>query len=296
MDPFLSRREVQKILSECQVIPSRALGQSFLVDRNTLEKIISELEICYEDIVLEIGPGLGALTGYLLEKSKKVLTVEIDSKLAEFLKARFYDQGQFAVLNQDFLEVDLETVLRSLSAEMSPRGQLKIVGNLPYCVSTQILFKLLECPVRISKMVLAFQWEVAERLLAGPHSKEYGAMTLGVQYFSQIKKVMRIRKTCFFPEPEVDTGILSFGPRNIDFGLTLAEEKVLFQLIRSGFSQRRKTLKNALVNSREFKNSPEEIERVLANCGLKEKVRAEDLTLQEFVNLLQSIIKIARAE
>lgn len=288
-DYFLSQREIKKILLERGIAPTRRLGQNFLIDRHALEKIVKECNFSSEDIVLEIGPGLGALTGLLLERVKKVVAFEIDAQPVQFLKERFDGEKNFVLIHQDFLGVDLKTVLPPLQAEVRFPGRLKIIGNLPYCVSTQILFALLNCSVKPDLMAFSFQWEVAERLLAGPGSKDYGSLTLITQYFAEVRKLLRIKKNCFYPQPEVDTGFVSFQFRDAGFGLNSIDEERLFRLIRASFATRRKTLRNALMNNQEMHYSDEEIEEALLTCGLNAKVRAENLTLKDFVRLLREL-------
>ncbi len=287
MDPFLSQREVQKILSEQYVTPARRLGQSFLVDRNVLEKIVTALEPSPQDVVLEIGPGLGALTSFLIPRVHHLQAVEIDSRLAAFLMKRFSLNQNFSLQNQDFLETDLEVLLPSLLQRVVSPGQFKIIGNLPYRISTLILIKLLECPIQPERMVLAFQWEVAERLLAKPNSKDYGSLTLLTEYFTEVKKIIRVKKTCFYPEPEVDTGILSFRFRDLGFGISKSQSEFLFRLIRASFSQRRKTLKNSLASFTEISQLKLQLEDAFVQCHIHPQARAEDLKLEDFVRLAQ---------
>jgi 16S rRNA (adenine1518-N6/adenine1519-N6)-dimethyltransferase len=287
---FLSRQDVKRILEELNFVPSRRLGQSFMTDQRALHRIVEALDLRPQDIILEIGPGLGALTGFLLEKVKRVIAVELDARLFRFLNERFKNKGKFFVLNEDILTLDLESVLRKQHDELQPSGSIKIAGNLPYRISTQILFKLLE-GFRPERMVLAFQLEVADRLTASRGSKDYGAMTLIAQFYAEIKKIFRIPKECFYPQPEVDTGILFFRFRILDLGLESGQEKSLFTLIKLGFAQRRKTLKNALTNSHRLPYTEEDIEKALSHCNLDLKVRGEDLTLLDFAKLLKALGK-----
>ena len=286
---FLNRHEVKKILVDLNVIPRRRLGQSFLVDQQALRRIVNALDLNPKDIVFEIGPGLGALTGFLLNKVKKVLAIELDEKLHHFLKERFRNRDNLFLLNEDILKTNIEVFLKNLYAEIQSPAAVKVVGNLPYRISSQVLFKFLECPVHPERMVLAFQWEVAERLTASPNSKDYGALTLITQFYADVKRVFRIKKASFYPEPEVDTGIVAFHFRSLDLGLRPGSAKALFEIIKLGFAQRRKTFKNALTNSGTFPYTEKDIEKALARCNLDLKIRAENLTLSDFAKILKAL-------
>ncbi|MBI1884420.1 MAG: ribosomal RNA small subunit methyltransferase A [Chlamydiae bacterium] len=283
IDSFLSLQSVKKILSDEDVFPRRRFGQNFLVDRHALEKIAQAAQLGTEDNVLEVGPGLGALTGLLVKQAKKVLAVEIDEKLASFLKNRFQVRKNFSLLQADILEADLPKLLK----ESFGSAPFTVMGNLPYRISTQILFRFLECSVQPRSMIFAFQWEVAERLWASPGTKDYGAMTLTAQFYAQVEKVLKIKKASFYPAPEIDTGVVKFIPRKLDLKLTSEEEQKLLQWIRFGFAQRRKTLKNALTNSSSLPYTGEDFDRALNKIGLPVNVRAENLKLVDFANLVK---------
>ncbi|MBI1870994.1 MAG: ribosomal RNA small subunit methyltransferase A [Chlamydiae bacterium] len=282
---WLHPKDIQLILADLEAAPRRRFGQSFLVNEKAAGQIVDALELQPQDIVLEIGPGLGALTGLMMGKVQKILSIEIDIKLSAFLKKRFENFPELHLLSADCLEVDLTHILTKLTSELSS-GALKVVGNLPYRISTQILFKFLECPIHPERMVMAFQWEVAERLMGKPNTKDYGALTLITRFYAEVRKLLRLKPTLFYPEPEVETGVLEFRHRVLDLGLPSDSKEQLFGLIKSGFSQRRKTLKNVWSHSPQLSFSGEKIEQALKLGGFDSKARAEDLTLQDFAKLL----------
>lgn len=286
---WLDGRDVQKVLTDLGMMPNRRYGQSFLIDRRMACRMVDGLELGPEDVLLEIGPGLGALTSLMTSRVKKLLAIEVDSKLEAYLRKRFFHFPQVEIVHKDFLESDIEGILKSLSAQVCSPGSVKVMGNLPYRISTQILFKLLECPLHPNKMVLAFQWEVAERLTASPGTKDYGAMTLIIQYYGQAKKLVKIGKNSFYPKPEVDTGVLMFSFVEPNFGLPPGAEKALFDLIKCGFAQRRKTLKNALTNSRILPYTVEQIDEAMSLAQMSPKVRAETLVLSDFARLFKNL-------
>lgn len=282
-DSFLDRSSVKKILQELDLVPTKRLGQSFMVDRGALARIVEVLDLTQDDVVVEVGPGLGALTRIFATKAKRLIAIEFDPKIAQYLKVYFKDSPAVSVVEADILKVDLILLLEGWGPKF------KVVGNLPYKISTQILFKFLECPLHFEKMVFAFQWEVAQRLMSNPGSKAYGALSLTAQFYAQIKKVLRIKKQSFYPEPEVDTGILAFIPRRLDLGLSLGAEKRLLDLIKQAFSKRRKTLRNALTRQGGFHYPIEIVGRALERCSFGAQVRAEDLRLEDFAYLLKRL-------
>ena len=311
-----SPKRVKFLLEELGASPRKSFGQNFLIDQNILKKEVEALEISNEDIVIEIGPGLGALTGFLLEKAGKVIGIEFDEKMVQYLKASFEKFPSFEILHADALQINFDDLMTRLMKELSPAGRLKITGNLPYNISTQILIKLLQGHVQPERMLFAFQWEVAERLTAHSKTKDYGSLTLLIQFYTQAKKLFRIKKTCFYPQPDIDTGVLIFFFRDAGLGIGENEAENFLDFIRKSFSVRRKTLKNALTavqapgaarnlisavpsrdreggdsenrpltNSGAFSYTGKAIDQALTVCHFNEKVRAEDLELKDFAKL-----------
>jgi 16S rRNA (adenine1518-N6/adenine1519-N6)-dimethyltransferase len=244
--PVFSPKRVKFLLEELGASPRKSFGQNFLIDQNILKKEVEALEISPEDIVIEIGPGLGALTGFLLEKAGKVVAIEFDEMMVQHLKTAGERHTSFELIHDDALQIDFDNLMTRLMQELGPGGHLKIAGNLPYNISTQILIKLLQGNVKPERMLFAFQWEVAERLTAQPKTKDYGSLTLLTQFYTQAKKLFRIKKTCFYPQPEIDTGVILFSFRDAGLGIEKNDMANFLDFIRKSFSVRRKTLKNAL--------------------------------------------------
>lgn len=286
---FLDLQKIKKILHELNIVPTKRMGQSFLIDRKALSQTADSLELGPEDIVIEIGPGLGALTRFLIGRVKKLIAIEFDPLLAHYLRRTFKDREDFKLIEADVLKEDLQSLLKSLNKEIRAPGHLKVAGNLPYRISTQILFKLFEAELVPERMVLAFQWEVAQRLMGPLGTKAYGALSLLAQFYTEVHKVLKVGKRSFYPEPDVDTGILRFKFRRLDLGLYPDEEKKLFELIKAGYSQRRKTLKNALTRTMSIPYTEAIIEGALSACDFNLKVRAEDLTLIDFAKFFNAL-------
>lgn len=288
---FLNRQDVTKMLDDLAFTPRKRFGQSFLVDRRAVFEIVEALDPGLEDIVIEIGPGLGALTGELLGKVSRVIAIEIDHELSELLRQRFCGRQDFKLINEDFLSIDLAGLLNELLSEVSPQGRVKVVGNLPYRISTQILFNFLECSVHPERMIFAFQWEVAARLTARPGTKDYGALTLITEFYTQVKSLRRIKKESFVPVPEIDTGIVFFRFRSLNLELPAHPQPILFQLIKAAFAQRRKTLKNALTKAHNLPYTLSDVEQAISLCRWDCRVRGETLTLEDFARLLKALEK-----
>lgn len=260
------------------------LGQHLLIDANVSRKIVQALELKASDRVLEIGPGLGSLTGEILKSGCRVLAVEKDPRFAEVLalelKPLFKDRLEIAC--EDFLKFDL----RRLD---SAAGAWKVISNLPYYVTAPILFRLFERPALFSRAVLMMQKEVARRLTAAPGTKDYGRLTLGSQYFTRSEHVMDVRPSCFTPKPQVDSSVvrLTFlSAREKERG---ADEERLFRLVRTAFSQRRKTLLHLLAGSPDFKKPRQELEKIFSQQGLLPGARGESLSLEQFMALSKAL-------
>lgn len=248
----------------------KKFGQNFLIDDNVVDKIAKIA--CDSDLLtIEIGPGLGALSEHLLKYSKEVVAYEIDSDMYEILVDEFKDETRFKVILCDFLDVDLS---------IYEGKKLNIASNLPYYVTTPILFKLFESKLDFKKITVMVQKEVCDRFVAKVNSEDYNALSIIVQYLFDVKMEMNVRKTCFYPEPKVDSAIVSFTPkRERDFEY----EKGLFTFIENCFVKRRKTLNN---NLKEFLDN-EVIFRLYKECNLKENVRAQEIELNDFIKLYE---------
>ena len=256
-------------------------GQNFLIDPHVPVRIVEAAQICKEDCVVEIGPGIGTLTQYLAEAAGHVIAVEIDQKLIPILEETLAGYTNVQILNQDILKTDL----RQLAADYcSNPGGLKIVANLPYYITTPILMELLEGEAPIRSITVMVQKEVAQRMQAGPGTKDYGALSLAVQYYSSPKMIATVSPNCFVPRPDVESAVIHLDlEKRPSYPGT--DEKELFALIRAAFGQRRKTLANSLKNSPSLAYTREQITEALAIMEVSPTVRGEALNLEQFIEL-----------
>ena len=262
----------------------KRFGQNFLVDTHVLERIIRAAGLTKEDMVLEIGPGIGTMTQYLAENAGRVVAVEIDSNLIPILKETLQAYDNVTVLNEDILKVDI----RALAEEYNGGRPIKVVANLPYYITTPIIMGLFESQVPIDNITVMVQKEVAERMQAGPGTKDYGALSLAVQYYAEPYIVANVPPNCFIPRPNVGSAVIRLT-RHQEMPVKVRDEKLMFSLIRASFNQRRKTLQNGLSNSAELSFSKEEISAAIQALGLSPTVRGEALTLEQFAGLADAL-------
>lgn len=263
----------------------KKFGQNFLIDTHVLEKIIRAADITKDDCVLEIGPGIGTMTQYLCEAAGKVIAVEIDQNLIPILtKDTLAAYDNVRVINADVLKLDLNRLIE----EENGGKPIKVVANLPYYITTPILMGLFEAGVPLASVTVMVQKEVADRMQAGPGGKEYGALSLAVQYYAEPYIAANVPPNCFMPRPNVGSAVIRLTLHEKP-PVEVADEKLLFQIIRASFAQRRKTLANGLANSPELGYSKEEIAGFLEACGFSPAVRGEALTLQQFSQLANVI-------
>lgn len=262
----------------------KRFGQNFLVDTHVLERIIRAAGLTKEDMVLEIGPGIGTMTQYLAENAGRVVAVEIDSNLIPILKETLQAYDNVTVLNEDILKVDI----RALAEEYNGGRPIKVVANLPYYITTPIIMGLFESQVPIDNITVMVQKEVAERMQAGPGTKDYGALSLAVQYYAEPYIVANVPPNCFIPRPNVGSAVIRLT-RHQEMPVKVKDEKLMFSLIRASFNQRRKTLQNGLSNSAELSFSKEEIAAAIQALGLSPTVRGEALTLEQFAGLADAL-------
>lgn len=255
-------------------------GQNFLIDSHILEKIIEAAEITKEDMVLEIGPGIGTMTQYLAEHAREVVAVEIDKTLIPILEDTLSAYDNVTVINEDILKVDMEALAR----EKNGNRPIKVVANLPYYITTPIIMGLFESHTPLASITIMVQKEVADRMQAGPGTKDYGALSLAVQYYAKPEIMMNVSPGCFIPKPNVGSAVIRLT-RYEQNPVQVKDEDFLFSLIRAAFGQRRKTLVNSLTNASFLSVSKEEILRALSEMGVSETVRGEALTLEEFAKL-----------
>lgn len=275
-----------EVLQKYNFAFQKRFGQNFLIDTHVLEKIIAASQITKEDFVLEIGPGIGTMTQYLAEYAREVAAVEIDNTLIPILKDTLKDWDNVTVINDDILKVDI----RKLTLEKNGGKPIKVVANLPYYITTPIIMGLFENQVPVDSITIMVQKEVADRMQVGPGTKDYGALSLAVQYYAKPEIVANVPPNCFMPRPKVGSAVIRLE-RYEKPPVEVSDEKLMFRIIRASFNQRRKTLVNGLKNSQELSYSREEIEEVLNECGIPLNIRGEALTLAEFASLANAFDK-----
>ena len=258
----------------------KKFGQNFLIDTHVLDKIIGSAEITKDDVVLEIGPGIGTMTQYLACAAKKVIAVEIDKALIPILEDTLSEYENVRVINHDVLKVDIA----KLAEEENGGKPIKVVANLPHYITTPIIMGLFENHVPIKSITVMVQKEVADRMQVGPGTKDYGALSLAVQYYAKPYIVANVPPNCFMPRPKVGSAVIRLE-RYENPPVTVEDEKLMFRLIRASFNQRRKTLANGLKNSPELDYTKEEIEAAIEALGRGASIRGEALTLEEFAKL-----------
>lgn len=278
--------ETKFIMNKYNIKANKSLGQNFLINEEVVNKIVESSEISKEDLVIEIGPGLGTLTKFLLEKAKKVICIELDSKMITILNDRFRLYSNLEIKNKDVLKVDLKNLIKN-EKEVNEVKNVKIVANLPYYITTPIIMKLLEEELDLESITVMIQKEVADRLIAIPGEKNTGAITYTVYYYSIGEKITEVQKNSFIPEPEVTSEVIKLTIRN-KAPINVKNKELMFNIVKNAFMQRRKTLLNSLNNSNIF-SSKDEGAKILKEIGLEENVRAERLTLQDFAKIADKI-------
>ena len=264
----------------------KKFGQNFLIDENVVEKIVREAGVTKDDFVVEVGPGIGTMTQILCENAREVVAVEIDKKLIPILTEdtlSYYDN--VTVINEDILKLDI----KKLADEKNEGRPIKVVANLPYYITTPIIMGLFESKVPIDSITIMVQKEVADRMQTGPGSKDYGALSLAVQYYADAKVVLNVSANCFMPRPNVDSAVIKLT-RHTQQVVSVADEGLMFRIIRASFNQRRKTLVNGLKNSSELDFTKEQIADAIKAIGKDENIRGEKLTLEEFAMLSNALM------
>jgi len=265
--------QIKEIIKDSKLFINKKLGQNFLVDKNKRDQIIRLSDISREDIVLEVGPGLGALTESIQPQVKKFLAIEKDRGLASLLSKK-----NFNIVNEDILKYDLSNFLKRC------REKIKVIGNLPYYITSPIIFCLIEHREKIESIFITVQKEVAERIIAGPGSKNYGILSLSIQYYSNPKILLSLPKSAFFPRPDVDSVFMSLEmlkkPK-----VDVKNEETFFKIIKASFGKRRKTLLNSLSTVKELGIKKEALKEALLSLGFDEKIRGEALSLNDFAKL-----------
>lgn len=276
----------KEIINKYSFAFQKKFGQNFLIDSNILENIVSAAEITKDDFVLEIGPGIGTMTQYLCEAAGQVVAVEIDKMLIPILEDTLSEYDNVEIINKDVLKVDI----KSLAQEKNGGKPIKVVANLPYYITTPIIMGLFESRVPIESITIMVQKEVADRMQTGPGSKDYGALSLAVQYYAKANVMLNVSANCFMPRPNVDSAVIKLT-RHKTPAVNVEDEALMFKIIRASFNQRRKTLVNGLKNSPELDFSKEQILEAIKTIGKDENIRGEKLTLEEFALLSNCLTK-----
>lgn len=269
-----------EIIQKYEFMFQKKFGQNFLIDTHVLEKIISAAGITKDDCVLEIGPGIGTMTQYLAENAGHVVAVEIDRNLIPILKETLADYDNVTVINEDILRVDI----KALAEEYNGGKPIKVVANLPYYITTPIIMGLFESGVPIDNITVMVQKEVADRMKEGPGSKDYGALSLAVQYYAEPEIVANVPPNCFIPRPNVGSAVIRLT-RHKEMPVEVKDPALMFKIIRASFNQRRKTLQNGLGNAPELPYTKEQIAAAIAEMELTPTIRGEALSLAQFAQL-----------
>ena len=240
-------KDTKFLMNKYKIKANKNLGQNFLIDDSVLQDIVDGAEIKKDDLVIEIGPGLGSLTKLLLEKAKKVICIELDKKMVKILSERFCAYNNIEIINEDILRVNLNEIIKQERERDKEIKDIKVVANLPYYITTPIIMKLVENDLDIDSITVMIQKEVAERLIAIPGGKETGAITYTIYYYCEGQKIREVEKSCFIPEPEVTSEVINLKLRK-EPEITVVDKKVMFNIIKSAYMQRRKTLLNSLTS------------------------------------------------
>lgn len=278
-------KETMFILKKYNIKANKSLGQNFLINDEVIEKTINAANITKQDLVIEIGPGLGTLTSLLLEKAKKVIAIELDNRMVKILEERFNLYSNFEIIHQDVLKVDLKNIIEKEKKENGVEN-VKIVANLPYYITTPIIMKLLEDKLNIESITVMVQKEVADRLTAIPKEKLSGAITYSVNYYCETEKVVEVPKESFIPSPEVESEVIKLILRK-NTPVKVKDEEKFFKLIKASFMQRRKTFLNGVSNSGLV--DKQKLKEILEELEIPENIRGENLTLEQFAEISNKI-------
>ena len=276
MEKLSNPKVTIEIIQKYNFAFQKRFGQNFLIDGHVIEKIIRAAGITKDDVVLEIGPGIGTMTQYLAEAAGEVFAVEIDKNLLPILAETLAEYDNVTVVNEDILKVDI--------AALTGGRPVKVVANLPYYITTPIIMGLFENHIPATSITVMVQKEVAERMQAGPGGKDYGALSLAVQYYAEPYIVANVPPNCFMPRPNVGSAVIRLT-RHMEPKIVVKDEKFMFKLIRASFNQRRKTLQNGINNSAELSIGKDAVVEALRKMGLSESIRGEALTLAQFAEL-----------
>ncbi len=286
-EPIASPKKTIEIIKKYDFAFQKKFGQNFLIDSHVLNKIITSSNITKEDVVIEIGPGIGSLTQQLAENAKQVIAVEIDKKLIPILEDTLSDYNNITIINEDILKVDIVKLVE----EKNDNKPIKVVANLPYYITTPIIMGLFESNVPVDSITVMVQKEVADRMKAKPGTKDYGALSLAVGYYSEPYIVANVPPNCFMPRPKIGSAVIKLT-KHKQPPVDVEDAKLLFKIIRASFNQRRKTLINGLYNNLDGMFDKDQLKQAIENIGLKLNVRGETLSLEEFSNLANELYKL----
>lgn len=286
--PYLGNpQKTIEVIQKYEFAFQKKFGQNFLIDTHVLDKIISAAEITKDDLVVEIGPGIGTMTQYLACAAREVVAIEIDKMLIPILQDTLSAYDNVTIINEDVLKVDLN----KLAEEKNGGRPVKVVANLPYYITTPIIMGLFENHVPLHSITIMVQKEVADRMRMGPGTKDYGALSLAVQYYAEPYLVANVPQNCFMPRPKIGSAVIKLTVHEKP-PVTVRDEKLMFRLIRASFNQRRKTLANGLNNSPELHYSKEQIAEAIEKLGTSPSVRGEALTLEQFARLADILLEL----
>lgn len=278
-DYIANPKNTIEILNKYNFVFQKKFGQNFLIDTHVLDKIITAANITKEDTILEIGPGIGSMTQYLCEQASKVISVEIDKMLIPILQENLAQYDNFILINEDFLKLDIKNLLKEHNC-----NKVKVVANLPYYITTPIIMSLFENNIPIESITVMVQKEVAQRMQASPGSKDYGALSLAIQYYATTEIIANVPPNCFMPRPNVGSAVIKLTLRD-DEPYPLNDKDLMFKLVRAAFNQRRKTLVNSIKNAANLDVNKESISAALEEMNLSPSIRGEALSLEEFCRL-----------
>lgn len=278
--------ETKFIMKKYNIKANKNLGQNFLINEEVVKEIVNCSNISNEDLVIEIGPGLGTLTKFLLEQAGKVICIELDTKMLKILEDRFSLYNNFEIINEDVLKVDLKNIIKN-EKENGKIKNVKIVANLPYYITTPIIMKLLEEELELESITVMIQKEVADRLIAIPGQKNTGAITYSVYYYATSEAILEVPNSSFIPEPEVTSKVIKLNIRK-EAAVKPKDKEKMFKIIKCAFMQKRKTLLNSLTNNKIFDNKQQGIE-ILNSLKINENIRPEELTLEQFAKISDNL-------
>ena len=286
--PYLGNpQKTIEVIQKYEFAFQKKFGQNFLIDTHVLDKIISAAEITKDDLVVEIGPGIGTMTQYLACAAREVVAIEIDKMLIPILQDTLSAYDNVKIINEDVLKVDIN----KLAEEKNGGRPVKVVANLPYYITTPIIMGLFENHVPLHSITIMVQKEVADRMRMGPGTKDYGALSLAVQYYAEPYLVANVPQNCFMPRPKIGSAVIKLTVHEKP-PVTVRDEKLMFKLIRASFNQRRKTLANGLNNSPELHYSKDQIAEAIEKLGTSPSIRGEALTLEEFARLSDILLEL----